>query len=187
MPRRCHHRVPLLPVVIAHHLIPLHLLLVDCFVHWRDCCCRDGVGRCVLDVAMPPPTTIALRRMRQSNCRRCLCHCSSPCRCHVNPLCHTSSSPHSTPSKMDDAAQPRSVMRAIEPLHPPKKHVPLLGMSSSSIRCVGAWDGTLCGALGGRFRRRRPWRCSQNWGKDSEPPTYLVIPLYVRLLRLNTI
>ncbi len=100
--------------------------------------------------------TIASRRTRQFN--RCwrLSTRSSPCRHCVNP-CHTSSSPRSTPSYNNIVAQPQSVLRAINPLLPPKKAYLL------------AWDAVLFDPM------RRHSRLDLVWGFGRAfPPAAMV-------------
>jgi len=59
-----------------------------------------------------------------------------------------------------DASSPkqRSALRAMHPLnHTPKITSACLGGSRPSIWCVSTRRNASCGALGGHFRRQRPW------------------------------
>jgi hypothetical protein len=66
----------------------------------------------------------------------------------------SSSSSSSSPS---GGPQNRSVLRAMHTPTAPKIISACSGCYCPSIRRVGAERKVTCGALGGHFRRRRPW------------------------------
>jgi hypothetical protein len=83
----------------------------------------------------------------------------------------------------DESPQHRSVLRAIHTLNSPQNYICLFGGLSPIHLSVGMEPKALCGALGGHFRRRRPWSAMVvlfdvgRWRLTSDRPTVGVLKI----------